>query len=349
MKTTNSDLWEHVETNLIRYKPTGGYYVKAKVHGKKVRESLNTDKLPDARRQVSAWLARVRGGSTHVRSGLLMQTPIEEWKNWINNKVQAPRTRECRLDNWRVVIEPTWPHLATTKINSVTRHDVESWRDGLITKHKYSVSQANQCLGTLKQIFRIAENKGMLLHDSPAARVKQLRQPAKKLVLPTKADFAKLRAVVYGRSPRGGELFDFLSLSGARIDSANHVTWGNVDWTANKLHFTVAKRGGYSIPLFAPLKAFLLKIRPPSQKADTKVLKVKSIKKVLGNSCRWMGIHHLSHHDLRHWFATRAIEQGVDIPTLSRWIGHKDGGALALRVYGHLRDEHSQTEALKIT
>jgi len=36
-----------------------------------------------------------------------------------------------------------------------------------------------------------------------------------------------------------------------------------------------------------------------------------------------------------------AIESGVDIPTVSRWLGHKDGGALGMRVYGHLRNEHS--------
>ena len=43
----------------------------------------------------------------------------------------------------------------------------------------------------------------------------------------------------------------------------------------------------------------------------------------------------------RHFFATTCIESGVDIPTISRWLGHKDGGALAMRTYGHLRDEHS--------
>lgn len=31
----------------------------------------------------------------------------------------------------------------------------------------------------------------------------------------------------------------------------------------------------------------------------------------------------------------------MDIPTVSRWLGHKDGGALAMKVYGHLREEHS--------
>jgi integrase len=51
---------------------------------------------------------------------------------------------------------------------------------------------------------------------------------------------------------------------------------------------------------------------------------------------------------LRHLFATRCIESGVDIPTVSRWLGHKDGGALAMKTYGHLRDEHSQAMAAKV-
>src|SRR5580698_4420450 len=61
------------------------------------------------------------------------------------------------------------------------------------------------------------------------------------------------------------------------------------------------------------------------------------------------GIAHLTHHDLRHLFATRCIESGVDIPTVSRWLGHKDGGALAMKTYGHLRDQHSATMAQKVT
>jgi len=59
--------------------------------------------------------------------------------------------------------------------------------------------------------------------------------------------------------------------------------------------------------------------------------------------------HRITHHDLRHLFATRCIESGVDIPTVSRWLGHKDGGALAMRTYGHLRDEHSQMMAAKVS
>ena len=51
-----------------------------------------------------------------------------------------------------------------------------------------------------------------------------------------------------------------------------------------------------------------------------------------------------THHDLRHPFATRCIESGMDIPTVSRWLGHKDGGALAMKTYSHLRREDSLTQ-----
>jgi integrase len=66
------------------------------------------------------------------------------------------------------------------------------------------------------------------------------------------------------------------------------------------------------------------------------------------SACRQVGIKTLTHHDLRHYFATRCIESGVDIPTVSRWLGHSDGGALAMKVYGHLRQEHSDAQAAKV-
>jgi hypothetical protein len=34
--------------------------------------------------------------------------------------------------------------------------------------------------------------------------------------------------------------------------------------------------------------------------------------------------------------------------SLLRGLGHKDGGALAMKTYGHLRNEHSQAIAQKV-
>ncbi|HOB99509.1 MAG TPA: tyrosine-type recombinase/integrase, partial [Verrucomicrobiota bacterium] len=77
-------------------------------------------------------------------------------------------------------------------------------------------------------------------------------------------------------------------------------------------------------------------------------LEVHKCQGALTRACAKLGIARITHHDLRHLFATRCIESGVDIPTVARWLGHKDGGALAMKVYGHLRNQHSQEMAKKV-
>jgi integrase len=81
---------------------------------------------------------------------------------------------------------------------------------------------------------------------------------------------------------------------------------------------------------------------------SNRILQVGECHLALARACKEIGIARLTHHDLRHLFATRCIESGVDIPTVSRWLGHKDGGALAMKTYGHLRNEHSQAMAQKV-
>jgi integrase len=68
----------------------------------------------------------------------------------------------------------------------------------------------------------------------------------------------------------------------------------------------------------------------------------------LASACAAVGLRPINHHDLRHRFATRCIESGVDIPTVSLWLGNADGGALTMRTYGHLRQEHSTAQAAKV-
>lgn len=47
-----------------------------------------------------------------------------------------------------------------------------------------------------------------------------------------------------------------------------------------------------------------------------------------------LGIRHLNFHALRHTFATRAIESGMDVKTLSEILGHSNA-AVTLNVYTH--------------
>jgi integrase len=101
------------------------------------------------------------------------------------------------------------------------------------------------------------------------------------------------------------------------------------------------------VPMIPEMKELLQRLRserPNAQPSDP-VMLVRECQGAMNRACKKLGLPHIAHHDLRHLFATRCIESGVDIPTVSRWLGHKDGGALAMRVYGHLRDQHSVSMA----
>ena len=48
-------------------------------------------------------------------------------------------------------------------------------------------------------------------------------------------------------------------------------------------------------------------------------------------------------------FVSSAIEAGVDFKVIAGWVGHKDGGVLVAKTYGHLRNTHSFEMAKRMT
>jgi integrase len=105
------------------------------------------------------------------------------------------------------------------------------------------------------------------------------------------------------------------------------------------------------VPMIPEMQELLKRLRAgrPEEPLTIPVIRLRECQKAMDRAAKKVGIARITHHDLRHLFATRCIESGVDIPTVSRWLGHKGGGALAMKVYGHLRDHHSVDMAKKVS
>lgn len=54
-------------------------------------------------------------------------------------------------------------------------------------------------------------------------------------------------------------------------------------------------------------------------------------------------------HDLRHTCASRLLSAGVPLMDVATWLGHADGGVLALRVYGHTNPDDLDRAAAALT
>lgn len=60
------------------------------------------------------------------------------------------------------------------------------------------------------------------------------------------------------------------------------------------------------------------------------------------------GIEDATFHSLRHTFATRCLESGIDIVTVSKILGHADSRITA-NTYSHLLPEYQKKEITKIS
>jgi integrase len=240
----------------------------------------------------------------------------------------------------------------------VTEGECKDWAHRYHTG--FSEMLYNNTVDSLRHIFELAIGRGLIARN-PATVINKVRVPQKKLELPSSEQFKKIvehvRSSGSATSQGNGDLVEFLAYSGCRINEAARVRWADVDEVKGRIWIAPGKTStARHVPILEPMRGLLARIkakprwfRSESRKCQGYVLSVAECEEALTKACAKANAHRLTHHDLRHLFATRCIESGVDIPTVSRFLGHKDGGALAMRVYGHLRDDHAQAMAQKVT
>lgn len=105
------------------------------------------------------------------------------------------------------------------------------------------------------------------------------------------------------------------------------------------------------MPVLDILKNYRQKVNSrwmfPSPRKEDSPRDPTAVRKKLAAVLKRAGCKHVRFHDLRHTFATNALEHGMDIKTLSAVIGHVSS-ATTLNVYAHVTDEMRQSAAEKI-
>ena len=86
----------------------------------------------------------------------------------------------------------------------------------------------------------------------------------------------------------------------------------------------------------------------PSPQRGKKDIPARSLRESLKKVRLHAGVPEMGFHDLRHLFASYCIMNGIDFMTTAGWLGHKDGGILVAKVYGHLLDKHQKKMATKL-
>lgn len=266
--------------------------------------------------------------------------------------VLKPLSQEYRLQTLKS-IKSSWPDLAGSELRKTDKRDCERWAEKYAKA--YSPTRFNGALETLRAVFAIAIEQGALAFN-PALSISRLSVKQKRLNLPTQEQFLKILAVMDARnalSPDSADLVRLLAFSGMRKGEARNFEWPDVDFDKRQIKVKGDPTHGTKnseirfVPMIEDLHGLLCRLK--LRGTEGRVLPLNECRYSLASACKAVGCARITHHDLRHLFATRCIESSVDIPTVSRWLGHKDGGALAMKTYGHLRDEHSTAMAQRVS
>jgi integrase len=368
-KTTKT--WQRTRLpNLLRHK-SGSYYARAFASGKEVWKSLKTSHFSVAQAKLNQFLkehrkrqAQIKPGDAKITFGALMQQHLIDLENNPNIK---PSTVHYWKQIYRALLR-SWPDLDSREVRRITSAECETWaknfrRNGARTNGECkppSSTRFNNTVDGLRHVFRLAVESGIIYSD-PTGKIERMKIRQKRLMLPSRNQFIGIIDAVAGAGAwcsRGcADFVRGLAFTGMRKSEANALEWRDVDFEAGEIVVRGDPKTGTKnwelrrVPLIpdALLLFHQMRSERTGERLDAKVFRVGECQKALNRACRKVGADRITHHDLRHLFATRCIESGVDIPTVSRWLGHKDGGALAMRTYGHLRREHSIAQAQRVT
>ena len=253
---------------------------------------------------------------------------------WLAQSVgRKPRTQQFNKEIAEI-IRRQWPGWLNAPASSVTSDQVNEFAKRVA---HYCPSRWNTIVSALQFI-------------TPAARTLK-RRPLRSRERPllSQLEFTRLLAELDKRpKSHAGLVIRFLAHTGLRINEARQVRWADVQKDCILLPGRLTKNGRpRGIPFVNGIEETLARVRVVTDGA-AKVLPQAACKRSLRTACRAAGLARLSHHDFRHLFATRCIQSGVDVPTVARWLGHSDGGALLSRTYYHLVDEHSRKMAERV-
>ena len=357
------DLWLKTPyANLIRYVPSGIYFSRIRVRGKLIRRSLKTTSLTVAKlrlgdlEKVERQRVEIQGA---VQNGnMRFGDALTIFRGRLQNDAALKsRTKEFRKERISALLK-SWPGLEQTEIRKISKPDCLAWAAEYSTDA--SPACVNTCVATLRMVIEVGIEAGAR-YDNPAKFIKKLRVRQKELQLPNHDQFHKMIESIERVNKRFSrhcaDLVRFLAFGGFRKSESANITWADCDFEKKEIVVRGDPETGTKnwsirrVPMIPDMIQLLQKLRShrPDEPATNRVMIVRECQQAMDRAVKAVGMARITHHDLRHLFATLCIESGVDIPTVSRWLGHKDGGALAMKVYGHLRDQHSVNMAQRVT
>jgi integrase len=304
---------------------------------------------------------------------VLGRKPIfADYCNTYFEKATVQRKRAGTLENERQAIARWRSHIGHLRIDKITAPIISSFLDKRLKGGAFggrklaAVSErtANLDLMSLRNVLKSAVDDGHL-RDLPKIKLlEEAPSPKRQLLAPS--EFDRLILAARNNCVKNGKqlahYLRFLAFSGAREQEALRIKWSDVDFERERLIVgadQLSKNWESRTIEFNPRLASLLRNMYrrrapdcswvfPSPHRGPRDEHAISFRESLKIARKAAGVEWVGFHDLRHYFCSMCVMAGIDFMTIAAWLGHKDGGILVGKVYGHLLDEHRHRAAKQV-
>ena len=296
----------------------------------------------------------------------------KDWlKEWLDNYIE-PTAKTRTFSRYSEIVEQhIIPRLGELELDELTPSVLQHYITELLqsgnlkTGRGLAANSVSAIINVIQNSLRTAFNLGYT-KEYTADRIKRPKSQGKDVSCFSIQEQKKIEQAVM--NSKKDKMFGVMLClyTGLRVGELLALRW--TDFDLKKGHLSVSrschdgkgKDGKYIriedtpktsssrriIPLPKQLLPIIKEFKKKSNSeyvvsCNDKPLSVRSYQRSFDLLQRKLGITHRGFHSLRHTFATRALECGMDVKTLSEILGHKSP-TVTLNRYVHSLMEHKQ-------
>ena len=352
---------------------TAGYHSET---GKRIIKNVLGKTQAECKAKLSAAMEATRGIDVSRADEYTVATWLRSWY-----EIYAkPNIRISTANRYQLMVEQyAIPRIGNIKLTKLTAHDLQKLYKELMENGRIDRKSGHGNPGLSSTTVRSLH---LMLHNALDRAVKEkliLSNPTENCIIPKieKQEMKILHpdhisAYLDAAEQRGALPMFYLELvSGLRKGELVALQWSDLDeasctisvskqasWdTEGNLILSQPKTGNSIREVSIPQDAVELLKQEHAKHPDNPWMfpssrtgemyhpdsVVNLHKKILKDA----GLEHIRFHDLRHTFATLALQNGVDVKTVSSMLGHYDAG-FTLRTYTHATRQMQQKAAEKM-
>ena len=241
------------------------------------------------------------------------------------------------------------PKIGSHRIIDVTRGDIVELHQSM----KATPYQANRTLGVLSIMFTVAHTWGVRTDGvNPCWKVKRYKEEKRERYL-TAEELARLgRALRESNAEREAvNCIQLLLLTGCRLSEIQKLKWAYVDLDAGVLRLPDSKSGAKLVSI-GQAAADVFKAIPRIEgnpyviTGQVKGQHLTDMQRPWRRLRKRAGLPDVRIHDLRHSFASDALQLGEDLTMIGRLLGHTQVQTTAR--YAHLKTGPVRAAADKV-